>query len=55
MKDSPMFLIMGFVHICAGLVLLIAGSDAMLYLSQTIGGFLEFGIGFYLYMGEINA
>jgi hypothetical protein len=55
MKDSPIFLIMGFVHICAGFVLLIGGSEPMLYLSQTIGGFLEFGLGFYLYIGEIKA
>jgi hypothetical protein len=50
-----MFLIMGFIHIVAGFVLLITGSDATLYLSQGVGGLLELSIGIYLFLQELDA
>jgi len=50
-----MFLIMGFVHIVAGFVLLIAGSETMIYLSQYLGGILELSIGIYLFLQEVDS
>ena len=47
-----MFLIMGFVHIVASGILLLAGSEPTIYLSQMICGLVEFSIGLYLFMSN---
>lgn len=48
--ENVMFLIMGFLHLVASLVLAIDGSDTSIVYSQFIGGIVELVIGFYFYI-----
>lgn len=50
-----MFMGMGFVHIVAGFLCFLIGSDASITYSQLIGGFIEFNLGLYWYLdnGEV--
>ena len=50
-----MFLIMGMVHIVAGFVLMLSGSEVSLYASQGIGGLLMLSVGFFLFLQELDA
>jgi len=55
MRNSTMFLFMGFVHMVAGFILLVSGSEIGLYASQGIGGLIELSIGIYLFLQEVDS